>query len=653
MAEGPKSTTPAAEKATKAAAAPAPAEPIAAIVGQPPVEAEAPSATPAEPIDAAPAQVEVAETASPADAAAEPGVAEAPVNAQARLAQLFAYLKIVKIIFVDDKAELQTDAGAVIKVLAANPAAGQALAGYFSGVALTIDNEALLEQLSARLAGLDAEGMAALRAVMSAQGGDAAEREAAGRLQDLLPDTTRVHLLTPHAWHERRAELMAECTEEHRTLFLFDQDLGVQDTSLGFTKGSEIIRDMAEKSKAGFGTRWFCGMLTHTVEKGDEVPSWRRLEKSENLDLRFFMPIAKTTLDDAPAFYGAVYRTLINTYCQTMKTLAQDAFNKALEDALERFADLDPIDFEHMVVKSSEDEGVSELETLIRVYGIIQKDQVKSQILQQARVGEFAAAARTAKDIADLGRTLSATSQERLHKLRREELYESDHLVNRYNDPLRNGDLFEIGEGADVKFWVLIAQPCDLMVRSNGKRDREENFKVAFLAPLTTRALGEAADAKDGLRFALEHYDHDGAQSAIVKFANATPANLQVLDLAVFNKDGRCYLSEAADPALSLPSRAWEKRDAELRKHFGKVTKQIEGVRKAHKDQVATLLASAIVPRGAPKKAFAQYGTYEGGAYTYPIRRCGRIREPLATSLLSAYSRFLARDAYEHDYSRA
>lgn len=640
MAEDAEPKAPAARKPAKKSVTPtaaaAPAE----------VQADTPLA---ETIDVASVEAE----AEIAEAAAEAPADETPIDARTRLAQLLAHLKIVKIIFVDDKAELQTDAGSVIKVLADTPVAGEALAPFFPGVALTIENEALQEQLSARLAGLDAGGLAALRGVLFAQGGEAADREAGGRLQDLLPDATMAHLLTPQAWHDRRAELIAECSEDRRTLFLFDQELDVQDTSLGFTKGSEIIRDMAEKEKAGFGTRWFCGMLTHTVEKGEEVPSWRALAKSEKVDLRFFMPIAKTTLDDAPAFYGAVYRTLINTYCQTMKTLAQDAFEKALEEALERFADLDPIDFEHTVVKSSEDEGVSELETLIRLYGIIHKDQVKAQILQQARVGEFAAAARTVKDIADIGRALSATSQERLHKLRREELYESDQLVNNYNDPLRNGDLFEIGEGDDLKLWVLIAQPCDLMVRSNGKRVREENFKVAVLAPLATRALGEEAATKEGLSFALEHYDHHGAQSAIVKFADATPANLQVLDLAVFSKEGRCNLAAAADPELSLPSRAWEKRDGELRGQFGKVTKQIEDARKTHKDPVAKLLAAAIIPRGAPKKAFAKYGSYEGGAYTYPIRRCGRIREPLATSLLTAYSRFLARDAYEHDYSRA
>jgi hypothetical protein len=579
---------------------------------------------------------------------------EPPVDdARARIGQLFAHLKITRIVFVDDKAELQTDAGAVIKVLVLKDEAKGSLSDFFPGVALTLENEALQEQIAARLGEFDADQMAALRGVLAAQSDDAAEREALGRLQDLLPEGTAAHLLTPHAWHERRAALIDECTEENRTLFLFDQDLEVDDATLGFAKGSDIIRDMAEKEKAGFGTRWFCGMLTHTVAKGDEVSSWLHLEKSERLDLRFFMPIAKATLDDAPAFYGAVYRTLINTYCQTMKSLAQDAFEEALKDALERFSSLDPIDFEHMVVNSSETEGVSELETLIRLYGIIQKDQVKSQILQQARVGEFSVAARSAKDIADIGRSLSATSQERLHNLRREELYESDQLVNSYNDPLRNGDLFEIGEGDGLKLWVLIAQPCDLMVRSDGNRVREDNFKVAVLAPLRKRPLGERAEARDGLNFSLEHYDHGGAQSAIVLFADATPANLQVLDLAVFNRDGRCQLSDAPDPALSLPSRSWQNRDVELRKQFRKVTQQIEDARKAHNDTVAALLATAITPRAAPRKAFAKYGAYEGGGYSYPIRRCGRIRDPLAASLLTAYSRFLAREAYEHDFSKA
>ncbi len=579
--------------------------------------------------------------------------AEKPESNCDRLGELLSCLKIDKIVFVDDKAELQIEAGHIIRVLGEKETAQELLAEFFPGVTLALHNDALPEQLTARLSDLSPDRQAALRKIIVAHNEDSAELEAFGRLQDLLPDGMPVRLLTPYKWHEQRETLIRECSGECRTLFLFDQELEVGDRALGFAKGSDIIRDMAVKEEHGFGTRWFCGILTHTVERGDEVAGWQRLAISENLDLQFFMPIAKATLDDALAFYSAVYRTLINTYCQTMKNLARKAFEDALQNTLERFSDFDPVDFEHVVVNSSNGEGVSELETLIRLFGILQKDQVKLQILQERLVDKFTVAARFAKLIADTGRGFSATPSQRLLELRKEELYESDQLVNSYHDPLRNGDLFEIeGGGGDKKLWVLVAQPCDLMVRSNGKRSYEENFKVAFLLPIRRWPLGEAAAAKDGLNFSLEHYDHRGAQSAVVDFAKATPANLQVLDLAVFSKEGICELKVECDPALSLPSQAWEMRGKELRKHFGKVTRQIEDARTTHNDSVATLLATAIIPRGAPTKAFADYGTYDRRTFSYPIRRCGRVRDALATSLLAAYSRFLARDAQEHDFSK-
>ncbi|MGH6782870.1 MAG: hypothetical protein ACREB5_12295, partial [Sphingomonadaceae bacterium] len=109
-------------------------------------------------------QIVAAEAAGVPDDKAE---ALLPDDARGKLAQLFAHLKIAKIVFVDDKAELQTDAGAVIKVLAAKPEAGEALAPFFAGVALKLDNDALQEQLAARLAELDGDKLAELRAVLS------------------------------------------------------------------------------------------------------------------------------------------------------------------------------------------------------------------------------------------------------------------------------------------------------------------------------------------------------------------------------------------------------------------------------------------------------------------------------------------------------
>jgi hypothetical protein len=80
-----------------------------------------------------------AKTETPPAEDVEPAVDDTRV----RLAQLFAYLKITKIIFVDDKAEPQTDAGTVIQVLVAKEGAKKPLADFFPGVALTLENDAL------------------------------------------------------------------------------------------------------------------------------------------------------------------------------------------------------------------------------------------------------------------------------------------------------------------------------------------------------------------------------------------------------------------------------------------------------------------------------------------------------------------------------
>ena len=211
------------------------------------------------------------------------------------------------------------------------------------------------------------------------------------------------------------------------------------------------------------------------------------------------MPISKQNLTDGNAFYGAVYRTVINIYTEKkMKAIARGAFERALKDALEEFRNLDPIDFEHMVVKSSEDEGVSELETLLRLYSIVQKDRVKSELLEEEGLSNFLGAARAVKKVVDVARALPEASGKRLAQLRFTELYETGDLVNRFRDPLRNGDLFEIGSPSSLKLWVLIAQPCDLMVRTTGKRAYEDNFEWRLGArkkgPPRQRAGGKRPD---------------------------------------------------------------------------------------------------------------------------------------------------------------
>jgi hypothetical protein len=147
----------------------------------------------------------------------------------------------------------------------------------------------------------------------------------------------------------------------------------------------------------------------------------------------------------------------------------------------------------------------------------------------------------------------------------------------------------------------------------------------------------------------------DSDQIGLVNFAKATVANLHVLDLAVLDKTGQCDIDpeklRASVPAI--PTRAWEGRAIELAKHFQKVSTEVENARKNHKngDAIASLLSEALLPRAAMSHTFRALGSYDKGKFSYPVRRAGRIREQYAASLLSAFSRYLGRDAQEHDFA--
>lgn len=573
------------------------------------------------------------------------------ISPRDRVGALLERLKITRVVLVDDMITPVADAATVSETLEGAPHSHEAFVSIFPAIDLSEDNEHRLVELTAALDAMEANELDDVLNIVREHG-------VAGGLQDMLrlreniPSSVQLDLLEPQQWHERGNSILQECGEDNRALLLFDQELKSDPSLLGFATGADIIKSLSQSDPDGFGTRWFCGMLSHTLAAGDEVDEWRKLADDHSIALKFFMPIAKQNLEDGERFYGAVFRTLINTYCETMKTLAKTGLQDALSEAVKRFEAIDPLAFEHVVVKSSADEGVSELETLLRVYGILHRDEAKRIILKEASVFEFSNAASKVKEVADISRVITPETASRLNELRAQELYEAGDLVNGYHDPLRNGDVFEIGAGEQTCLYVLIAQPCDIMVRADGKRVRENNFKVAVLCPLTLD--GTEIDSEPAhLSYKLTHFGLHGEHRAAALLKRATVANLSVLDLAVLNKDGRCEIATASAPDGAVsPTRAWQARFLQLTKQFKRIAKRIEDVRAKFGDEVAALVAEAVLPRVGMSAQLAQLGSYAAGSFGYPIRRISHVRDPSAASLLAAFSSYLSRDAFEHDFAR-
>ncbi|WP_286772017.1 MULTISPECIES: hypothetical protein [unclassified Sphingomonas] len=582
------------------------------------------------------------------DVTNQPGTVAEEVGSSVneRMLVLFSELNIAKVVLVDDRLDRPLDAALVTKAVGDNAEAQNAVASFFPDIDLSDANGSLYEQIDAILSRFDSNKRDDLAATLAQFDEEAADTIAQRLFDHLMPAEFPVEYLTPAKWETKRDELLAECSTSARTLFLFDQQLGTHG------EGTAIISNLAQQDRTAFGAKWFCGLLSHTLDKGAEVSRWRELSEQKSLDLELFMPISKQNLSDGDAFYGAVYRTVVNVYAERMKNSALHAFETAFGQTLEKFKNLDPVDFEHVIANSSEGEGVSELDTLIRLYSIIQRDKVKTELLNQDRLAEFLDTARTVKRVADVGRGLSDDAQARLALLRAEELYEPGSLINQFRDPLRNGDIFEVGTGDSLKLWVLIGQPCDLMVRSSGERAYEDNFKVAVLAPINVGKDGRPPEVKHGLGFTLDRLAGGGRQMGFVEFTKATPVALDVLDLVVLRTDGACEIDTCAEaPSAAFSSVSWDNRATKMRTRFKRIAAKIEGGRGSGGDKRVKELATYLLPPAAPGAIIKRHGAYEKGRFSYGIKRVRRVREPFAASLLSAFSRFLSREAYDHDFS--
>lgn len=130
--------------------------------------------------------------------------------------------------------------------------------------------------------------------------------------------------------------------------------------------------------------------------------------------------------------------------------------------------------------------------------------------------------------------------------LQRDELYEPYDHINKNYLPLELGDVFERVGVNDAKQYILLAQPCDLMVRNDGKKRHPELDRVPIAEIVCT-------DDQPAYSEELSYFDELPTKKWYVKLKRIHFVRLDVLDLCVFNQDGIakfnntkiCYLAFA------------------------------------------------------------------------------------------------------------
>ena len=473
----------------------------------------------------------------------------------------------------------------------------------------------------------------------SGAGANTVDTSAAKSLKEILHGLNQCEFmaLSLEEWKNQSDELLADETAS-TTVFLFDRDFGREQKDAE-NEGFNLVREVQDKEVG------YCGLISHTIPVGGEHAAWLQLSAEHSLVQDKFVVIAKERLTgespDPYSFLRMLRLVALSARCARVKSTAWEVFKASVTEAQAAMERLSVLDFDQIVLASSRREGVWEPDTLFRVFGIFMRREAQTRLYQDQQIHLSVAEARRIsaipEEVADaLGE--EQPSHEAL-RIQRFEVYESNETLSRFCFPLELGDIFETSAGRQ---YILLTQPCDLMVRKSGKRNYEDKFGrtgalVELVAPHATKRAKESWQK-------VPFYNPKTGAPAYADFAKVHQVQLAVLDLCAFQEDG----SAEIEIGVACPGRLiepWKKRYERLQSFFATALDGYEELRiKQVKDELK-LLALPV-----PSTTIQLAATVSGKTVGYDLKRMMRLLQPWSGFLLTAFAQYQARAAFEHPF---
>ena len=428
-------------------------------------------------------------------------------------------------------------------------------------------------------------------------------------------------------WQSRRSDLLASADDT--TLFLVDREF--EREGLPDDLGDEIIAQILDKAPKAY-----CIMFTHKVAAVDADSLRTEIgKKMDSVGAHQFGVMSKRGLgigvsDVALPFSHALRMSLLCRFCCDVALDICDVMHSAAVDAAHKMATFSLEAIDAAIFENSLIEGASEFDVLERMLAVNQREASRRSLA--AKTDSFARLQRirNVRALETSGFKIAKnTNEPQLREWRTAEVFDDGKYINDLHSPLRCGDIFQ--HTGNHRWYVLLAQPCDITVRGGGGRDfgkrRHDEGKLVLLEE------GNPGEAKRETNFVIGEVGANGG-SWLVNFREAFSVNLRILDLAVYHTKGHISwkLGQKA-PVQLLPG--WKKRFDEMEQLLGSGDDPDALGSLTHCDRDRDL-----------------FGDFTNSSYTFPLERIGHIRSPYAEAILASYAAFVSRAALSHDFAR-
>jgi hypothetical protein len=409
------------------------------------------------------------------------------------------------------------------------------------------------------------------------------------------------------------------------TLFLVDKEFNREP---GGIDGTKVLADIVNTTAA------FCVMLTHTCTEADQEDRRVSIATTEGLLPHRFCVLSKQQSGSGaiePRFERAIYTVMTHRFTGEIANALRSAITSSADQTTLELTKQSVFDLDLALFENSHREGVPEFDVVRRIFNIEERYSI-NQTLQNPEVQNQLRAARAFRQKTGALRAswlAPRADMSAFREWRKREVYEEGLGLNVLHASLSCGDIFETQAEAKDRY-IFLAQPCDLMIRDNGRRRAE----VGLLVLVIEAPSSAIADAGSSNRF----FDIKGVfgpdKSWRVDFQSHIVADLDVLDLAVFNQDGVVQLrNDHPAPGIALPQ-GWQRRMNRIKPRFFKNASPVPPP-----------------PLGLGTDAAALFARIDDDWVHYPLRRIGRLESETAKAILAAWATFHTRAALEHDFA--
>lgn len=453
-------------------------------------------------------------------------------------------------------------------------------------------------------------------------------------LSELIPNNKLV-TVSPLQWKEQQEELL-KADGDQRTLFLFDRDFS--DVGGDSEGGIKIIASLLARSDT---ERLICGLLTHTVTPENQFEQWEALSETHGIPKDRFVVIPKLHLSKDPILFAQTLKfTALCPDFTELKHRTKEIIAKAASTAASSVDKVSIFDLDHIVFQVSAEEGLWEPDMLFRLHSLFHRLESRRLAHEGGTLEAIAAKLRAVSAIPTICTTFTPPSN--AWEIQSLELYESEFYINQNYLPLEVGDIFERVGPTNRKRYILLAQPCDLMVRSNGKRHPE----------LDRVPLAEVVCAKEAPLYSeeLPYFGSSPAERWYVKLKLVHQVYVCILDLCILNDDGVARLIVEGVPPSSIRP-AWKERRRELSRRIKRIIHKADRLTRLAKNPNASNtqeLKDVLFDEGLFKGSLKEANGTR--MVTYDCKRIRRVSRARAIGLLMAYTSFLGRPAYDRDF---